>query len=389
MSGKTPLQKAVDDLNVSLVEDLLSSGADVNQRCANGSTLLHKLASKMVDAWTQDPTDLLKITELFLEYDADVNARDANGSTPFHAVVETGYTRGVYMFLKHDVDINAKDNNGDTPLNVACRIPELKVVWLLVDQGADVNNACTADGSTPAHWASLNCYKLVIKYLLEHGARVNALDFDGRSPLMWVLKPAGFVVRANTKVETLRFLLKNGADVNVIDSEGKNILSIGQDEDENKDCYKVLLEHIAKMKALGVVINPSLLDTIDQRKDLKKYFAKCRKELVLAKNTQIHPDYPVTFLDLMTNNSVKLMGLAGNTELIDRVNEIFGDTEFYIYGDLICKNLGRGMKRRVLFDVAAKKLKQCLPMADVPSSIIEKVLKSFGKKDLMRLYHSE
>src|SRR6266850_2782251 len=56
------------------------------------------------------------------------------------------------------------------------------VVRFLLEQGADVN-ACDYYGFTPLHLASRNGMLEVARLLVEHGADINAEDNEGMTPL--------------------------------------------------------------------------------------------------------------------------------------------------------------------------------------------------------------
>ena len=102
---------------------------------------------------------------------------------------------------------------GFTALMVACRIGDFEMIKLLLSRGADINGATTAPCShsllsgyiqwnwPPVGWTALMeaCGRTridVVKFLLAHGANVNATTTDGWTPLRaatWRKDTIGYV----------------------------------------------------------------------------------------------------------------------------------------------------------------------------------------------------
>src|SRR5437867_13136889 len=58
------------------------------------------------------------------------------------------------MALKAGADLHATDKNGVTALHHAVRFRNPAAVKTLIEQGANVNQACRRNGSTPLHRAA-------------------------------------------------------------------------------------------------------------------------------------------------------------------------------------------------------------------------------------------
>lgn len=113
------------------------------------------------------------------------------------------------IFLKAPfIDVFRKDMNGKTLLYVACEENNYEAVKLLVQKGADVNTTCSSQKSrTPL---LMQCYmyypsKNIVELLINNGARINAKDEDGVSPLI-------AACYANKTDTVIRCLLNNGAN---------------------------------------------------------------------------------------------------------------------------------------------------------------------------------
>ncbi len=110
--------------------------------------------------------------------------------------------------------VNARDANGSSALHHAAAFASLDAMKLLVANGADVR-ATNRRKSTPLHWAVRDEAK--VRFLLDHGAQVDARQSDGRTPL-YLAASAG---NANA---VLRLLLDKGADPNQATANGNTSL---------------------------------------------------------------------------------------------------------------------------------------------------------------------
>ena len=103
---------------------------------------------------------------------------------------------------------------GDTPLHLAAAGYRVEIVELLLAAGADPNAAMNHRASGPLHYAADTCSSSpawsarkqveTIRCLLEAGARINAQDKNGATPLHRAVRTRG--------AEAVRFLLNAGSD---------------------------------------------------------------------------------------------------------------------------------------------------------------------------------
>jgi ankyrin repeat protein len=110
----------------------------------------------------------------------DVNSSDTYRRTALSWAAEKGYTEATRLLLKtNKVEVDLEDYRGQTPLAIAVR------------SGRDRMD--------------------VIRLLIEHNARVDARDDDGKTPLMWVIESIG-------ETEFLELLVDHGANIEAKDS---------------------------------------------------------------------------------------------------------------------------------------------------------------------------
>ena len=106
---------------------------------------------------------------------------------------------------------------------------------VLIKAGARVNLACE-DGDTPLLRSCRYLYRVgieCVELLIASGADVNLSFPKGTSPLMSVCRPprAGY---EDTYATAMKLLLKHGAKVNAINQMGYTPLKLAEDADANK-----------------------------------------------------------------------------------------------------------------------------------------------------------
>jgi tankyrase len=102
--------------------------------------------------------------------------------------------------LKRGEDIHATDKNGVTALHHAVRFRSPLAVKTLVEHGANVNQACRRNGSTPLHRAvtqtgapatagTADAAKEIVRILINAGANPSIANKSGKRPVDYVTDP--------------------------------------------------------------------------------------------------------------------------------------------------------------------------------------------------------
>lgn len=129
---------------------------------------------------------------------SSINPDDELGNAAFF-----GHWKVCDFLIHHGADVNSTvKTTGETPLHSALskagRPYYFYTVRLLIEKGADVNAKTIAGqetgafmrdvrtkGETPLHRAAAYADERTIRYLMEHGAKVDSKDVNGASPLTW------------------------------------------------------------------------------------------------------------------------------------------------------------------------------------------------------------
>lgn len=198
------------------IQELLLEGADVNIRAKGGATPLH------CAAWRGNRA----VADMLIRAGAIVNIRDEFGLSPLHHSIRNGH-RDVQSLLvsagatlspfemvslnleeeiRRSLDsnpllVNEPNEDGETLL---FRCSTVRMARLLLSRGARVN-AADRDGFTPLHVAAMVGDYPLVEFLADNGADVNARAADGSTTVYraWL----------NDEMDICHLLVNRGADV--------------------------------------------------------------------------------------------------------------------------------------------------------------------------------
>ena len=222
--GQNVLLLATDSGHEDFAIFLLEKGANPNAADGNGLTALHyslRKAISVLRAAIRDPQfgqldyllrpNMPKLVKALLEHGADPNARikvdlarirvndrvqlGLAGATPFLLAAATGDVGIMRDLLAKGADPKLATKDNTTPLMVAAGVgwqqdrskeeekQAVEALRMLVEMGADVNAVSKDMGATALHGAAFTGANEVIKFLVEKGAKLDAMDKFGETPL--------------------------------------------------------------------------------------------------------------------------------------------------------------------------------------------------------------
>ncbi|XP_062381980.1 ankyrin repeat domain-containing protein 61-like isoform X2 [Sardina pilchardus] len=237
-----PVHLAATYRKVQSLEVLLDAGANPELRDQRGRNALHLVIThwpNIVPAWPM-PRSKLRVTmetmqqraedclQVLCEHGVDLNARVSNDTqqTALHLAVRYGALPAVGILASCGANVNLADMVGMMPLHMAAGVLHTEITTCLIELGADVNRTLESSGNTPLHMAvraeassfadtqsnSLSC----ITALLEGGAKLDAMNLAGRTPLHEACSAGREVV--------VDVLLHYGADINKLSTRGETCL---------------------------------------------------------------------------------------------------------------------------------------------------------------------
>lgn len=268
-SGKTALWYAVFYNLESVVHALIDAGADVNIASIKSSPLIE--AAK---------NNRFKLVELLVDAGAEINATDNEGNTALIYSVQNDYKNLALFLLKAGADVNCV-------LFYAVSNANVEITRELIKFGANVNCTdrqgktalvyCVQDDSkivglieptrNPNNYSFLSDKKTVVQTLINAGADVNIIDYEGKTALIHAVENDDMNVSAKeliTAATDLDFadydgktalihavekgraslvsvLISAKADVNMVDSKGKTALIYAVEKESKKNLAKDLI----------------------------------------------------------------------------------------------------------------------------------------------------
>lgn len=187
MSDRIMIDKIVDG-RTDLVFEYLAQGHAANSKDANGVSLIQ---------WCAYYGDVSAIRYLLANGESPTALAEELNAAAFH-----GHWRLCQFLIELGRDVNqAQPDTGETPLHAAlCKesAAHARVVRVLLANGANPNAATKPGmetggfmrdvrtrGETPLHRAAAFGRVETVQLLLDSGARKDAKDVNGDSPLTW------------------------------------------------------------------------------------------------------------------------------------------------------------------------------------------------------------
>ncbi|MCK5563622.1 MAG: ankyrin repeat domain-containing protein [Planctomycetes bacterium] len=258
----------------------------------------------------------LRGIEEYIENGGDVEGVDDTGSTLLYYMAKSGGRKTDTMArLVEDLglDVNASNLEARTPLHQAVEYKNLLNVKYLIDHGAGVN-AMDNGLSTPLILISLGTVNVggdeskefaIGKFLIESGAEVDAQDIHGKTALCYLASDSLGIL-----TELINLLIENGADVNHRTINGQTPLHNAA-ENSIAEMVQILLEAGADptLKDLNGEIAQDVIAYDPQKK--RDVFYKYKKD--------------VTVLEAIVNSQFeileKLIKDGKDIDAVDKDNE--------------------------------------------------------------------
>jgi ankyrin repeat protein len=217
--GESALVVAAANAHWEVANLLLDRGANPNRAGAGWNALHQTVHSRRPNlGYTPGPVptgslDSIEVVKKLIAKGVDVNARMTKngmkdgqrnrvnrlGATAFFLGAKNTDLEVLKVLLAAGADVNIPSADGSTPLMVAAGLhmwyvgedggslpgqedEAFEVVKLCVERGADVNAASNI-GETPLHGAAFRGVNAIADYLVEKGAKLDAKDTRGWTPL--------------------------------------------------------------------------------------------------------------------------------------------------------------------------------------------------------------
>jgi len=201
-SRDQPIYHAIQNNDVSLIEQKLAAGLDPNHRVKARPILVHAINAKRIE-----------IIKLLL-------GKKARFQSYVFSETLKGNERAVNRLLAAGANLPAiRNKEGETLLMVSAREGHEEIVKTLVPKGADVN-AKSKKGHSAMTYSSRYGHLSIVQYLLNHGAEVNIANNNGWTPLLKAARGG--------HLEVVDYLLAHDANMRSRNSGGLGALALAR-----------------------------------------------------------------------------------------------------------------------------------------------------------------
>ena len=217
---------------------LIRQGADISQKPNNG------MAALLVAA-NHDQLQLTVVDEL-LKRGANPNDANQAGTTVLMMAATKGHMEVVQRLLDHGADPTVRNRNGDNAADHAAWSPDNRVMLHFIDDivaagrvnqallravcenrtnnaalflalGADIGKG-DYSGTTLLHRAVEYSLPSTVHFLIDRGAQLDIQNEFGRTPLL--------EAAVHDRLDNVRVLLRAGADPLIKGNDGRNLYDV-------------------------------------------------------------------------------------------------------------------------------------------------------------------
>lgn len=150
----------------------------VSKRGIKGPPLANTLLNPYIIAVQQDNP---KVIPALGADSSEINAGDVMGMTALHYATESGSGDCVKALVAAGASFKTYDRSGASPFVLGMNRPTM--LPLLRKLGADINDADPTTGNTPLHFAVIRSRALSAEWLIQNGAKIDAKNREGKTPL--------------------------------------------------------------------------------------------------------------------------------------------------------------------------------------------------------------
>ena len=218
IDNASPLVISIMNKQYTFAKFLLDRGADPNATDVKGRAALYAAVDMRNEDWSalplrkqEDPMPSIELVKAILAHKADVNAKLTHnlpgrsgmdygdvaldeGTTPFMRAARSGDAETMRLLLQAGADAKLTTKDGNNALLFAAGIgyrdkqtkgsdnDALEAVKICLDHGLDVNQT-NAKSETVLHGAANRGSDVLVKFLVEHGAKLDVKSKPGFTPL--------------------------------------------------------------------------------------------------------------------------------------------------------------------------------------------------------------
>ncbi|KAI8603923.1 hypothetical protein EDD21DRAFT_367761 [Dissophora ornata] len=173
-TARSFLFKSTSDGHVDIVKKMLETTPAESESLVGAPKFSTALATRLT-GWEYLTT---------VEGIGEVSGEQGTQETLLHVAARAGCSDLVAYFISKGAPLDALDSEGRMPLHTAAEYnAPLDTCKLLLDKATyHIDRTSLTSGKTALHYAAQNGYSDLVSLLLQHHARVNAMDSQGNTP---------------------------------------------------------------------------------------------------------------------------------------------------------------------------------------------------------------
>lgn len=214
--GRNLLHYAVIGNSVETVLWLLNQGINVNQADESGETVLFECVRR----------SNIELAKILIANFANPNIENRRYELPIHIAAGRGDWRLIQLLVEAKTMYNKKSTDDKQLIHYAVLGGHIDLIPKIVDLTEVSYFVRDEFGNTLLHYATRTSSLSVVKYLVEKGLDVNALNDQYETPVFAAVK--------NNNFEIVKYLVKEGAFIDIKNRrfETPHDISIIHDRDE-------------------------------------------------------------------------------------------------------------------------------------------------------------
>lgn len=214
--GRNLLHYAVIGNSVETVLWLINQGINVNQADESGETVLFECVRR----------SNIELAKILIANFANPNIENRRYELPIHIAAGRGDWRLIQLLVEAKTMYNKKSTDDKQLIHYAVLGGHIDLIPKIVDLTEVSYFVRDEFGNTLLHYATRTSSLSVVKYLVEKGLDVNALNDQYETPIFAAVK--------NNNFEIVKYLVKEGAFIDIKNRrfETPHDISIIHDRDE-------------------------------------------------------------------------------------------------------------------------------------------------------------
>ncbi|MEN9358928.1 MAG: hypothetical protein RL095_463 [Verrucomicrobiota bacterium] len=263
--------------DIETLKFLLDNGAKIDARArigfnsyfGNDRDRVNPLGqTELIHFSAKQNTDL-EFMKFLLDHGAKVDAIDDLNNQALHYAAQYHKLPLYKLLIERGAKTDYQNHEGKTPMDLAGPIDDAETFVSRADapirlhylefqifRGAKIDMV-NKKGFQAIHQASINGNWDTLKFLLDHGANINAKDSRGKTPLHHLVESRNY-----KRDEVLKNLLKLGPKIDEVDENGDQAIHLAASKG-NSNCCSILIKNGADIHAK----NRNGVEMIDLVKD--------------------------------------------------------------------------------------------------------------------------